>query len=121
MYVDGYGIKFDTLSFYVFKLHVTNGNRHHFIVDWIVNMASEDCPVLDTFDMIKHDLGCLEVTIRLHLHHQDSINANKEPRYHDLLNSISPTLAHQIQTIPYESNNMNTNPHIVMEKLHSTS
>jgi len=29
-------------------------------------MASEGHLILDTFDMIKHDLSCLEVTTRLH-------------------------------------------------------
>jgi hypothetical protein len=33
-------------------------------------MASKICPVLDTFDIIKHDLSYLEVTTKLHPFHQ---------------------------------------------------
>jgi len=31
----------DTLNVRVFKLHVTNGDCHHFIIDWIICMVGE--------------------------------------------------------------------------------
>jgi hypothetical protein len=56
----------NTLNFYVFWLHVTQYNRHHFIVNWIIHVASEGHPS-NTFDMIKHEPTCFKIGPRLHL------------------------------------------------------
>jgi hypothetical protein len=54
----------------VFILHVTNKNRHHFIIDCINHMADEGYLVMNMFHMIKYDPKCLEVTTNLHPLHQ---------------------------------------------------
>jgi len=57
------------LNFYVFLLHVTHYNRHHFIVNWITHMASQGHPS-NMLDMIKHEPTCFKIALRLHPFHQ---------------------------------------------------
>ncbi len=43
----------DALGLRVLKLHVTYGNCHHLVVEWIIHMASECRLILQVFDMIQ--------------------------------------------------------------------
>jgi hypothetical protein len=56
----------NTLNFYVLWLHVTHNNCHHFIVNWIIHVASWGHPS-NMFDMIKHEPTCFKIAPRLHL------------------------------------------------------
>lgn len=49
----------NTLGFHVLSLHVVDSNRHYFVID----MASHNRPTLNTFDMIKHHIGILQVAL----------------------------------------------------------
>jgi hypothetical protein len=59
----------NTLNFYVFWLHVTHYNRHHFIVNQIIHVASQGHPS-NMLDMIKHEPTCFKIALRLHPFHQ---------------------------------------------------
>ncbi len=56
----------NTLNFYVLWLHVTHYNHHHFIINWIIHVASWGHPS-NTLDMIKHEPTCFKIAPRLHL------------------------------------------------------
>jgi len=60
----------DTLNFCGFKLHVTNCNGEHFVIQQVLNMTSHGGPFLNMLDMIKHQPTILQITIRLHAPHQ---------------------------------------------------
>jgi hypothetical protein len=51
-----------TLGFRVFKLHIANNNRHYFVIDRVIDMASHSHLALNTFDMIKPPPGCIRFT-----------------------------------------------------------
>jgi hypothetical protein len=56
----------NTLNCYVFWLHVTHYNCHHFIVKWIIHVASWG-HLSNTLDIIKHEPTCFKFAPRLHL------------------------------------------------------
>ncbi len=55
----------NTLNFFVFWLHITHYNHHHFIVNWIIHVAGKGHP-FNMFDMIKHEPTCFKIASRLH-------------------------------------------------------
>lgn len=60
----------NTLGFHILSLHVVDSNKHYFVVDQVIDMASHSCPTLNMFDMIKHHIGILQITPELHLFDQ---------------------------------------------------
>ncbi len=57
------------MNIYVFWLHVTHYNCHHYIVNWIIHVTSWGHPS-NTLDMIKHEPTCFKIAPRLHPFHQ---------------------------------------------------
>jgi hypothetical protein len=56
----------DTLSVRVFKLHVTNGNCHHFIINWIIHMVGEIIQPWTCFTWLNIIQASFEITTKLH-------------------------------------------------------
>jgi hypothetical protein len=59
----------DTLGSNVVQLHVADNNKHYFVIDKVIDMASHGHPTLNTFDMIKHHPQIFQITPRLHSLH----------------------------------------------------
>jgi hypothetical protein len=53
-----YGIKIlleHNLSINIFMLHITNGNSHDATIPQIIDMLGHCGPMLDAFDVVKHN------------------------------------------------------------------
>jgi len=55
----------NALNFHVFRLHVTDCNRHHLTIDWVVNVTSHGHPSLNMFFLDR--TSSMQIIIRLHL------------------------------------------------------
>ncbi len=76
----------DLLNFGVLKLHVSNRNGHHFIINRIVHMTSHSCLANNTLHMIKHDPNVLQIPSRLYSH--DKVHSIPHTIYQHLENEI---------------------------------
>jgi hypothetical protein len=56
----------DTLSYSIFRVHVTYGNGYNAAVDGVIDMASHGCLLLDTLHMVEHHPRVFKITTRLH-------------------------------------------------------
>jgi hypothetical protein len=55
-----------SLSFNVFKMHITKWYGQHFTIHKIIHMTSHSCLAINTLHMIKHDPSVLQIPYRLH-------------------------------------------------------
>jgi hypothetical protein len=82
----------DLLSFAILRLHVTNHNGHHFIINRIVHMTSHSCPASNTFHMIKHDPNVLQIPSRLHSHDEGRSTPHTIYQHFENVNLLSYNL-----------------------------